>query len=232
MSFSGSERCFDLLLIIDVNHDPAEMARFSVCVDYDTAARPNPLARLRPAVYAVLQIKTAAGFDGSRYGLFRSLPFLRCKKGKKHIVAKWQIVGYAKKRPGRIRPKQPVRHKIQVPYAYAGPLDAQSKAFVSNGILGRWMNNSGHIGLSITGRIKRISTCAGASYWLASAAVKGRLAELNANFMLPCRTEPSTWNGAGPRISDEIYRPASSRLRHHRSRRGRPRRVDRSICAD
>src|SRR3954454_25246115 len=124
MSFSGSERCFDLLLIIDVNHDPAEMARFSVCVDYDAAARPNPVARLRPAVYAVLQIKTAAWFDGSRYGLFRSLPFLRCKEGQKHIVDKVQIVGYPQKRPGPSRPKQRVSHKIQVPYAYAGPLDA------------------------------------------------------------------------------------------------------------
>jgi hypothetical protein len=80
--------------------------------------------------------------------LLGALAFHLVKKGKEQFVSNGQIVGYAEEYPGRIRPKQPVRHKIQVPYANAGPLDPQAKALVSNGVIGRWMNDGGHICLS------------------------------------------------------------------------------------
>jgi hypothetical protein len=48
-----------------------------------------------------------------------------------------QIGGYAKECPGGIRPKQPVRRKIQIPYANAGSFDTLPKALVPNGIIGR-----------------------------------------------------------------------------------------------
>ena len=102
------------------------------------------MARLRLAVYPVLQIETAAGFDGSRDGLPGALAFFRVQKGKEQFVSEGQVVGYAKKGPGRIGPKQLVRRQIQIPYANAGSFDTQPKALVSDGILGRWMQDGGH----------------------------------------------------------------------------------------
>ena len=40
----GNERFFDLLLVIDVDHNTAEMAGFSLFALYYPAARANPLA--------------------------------------------------------------------------------------------------------------------------------------------------------------------------------------------
>ena len=146
MTFPRSERFLDLLLIIDIDHDSAEMAGFSLVV----LCGALPWARnhwpgLRLAVYPVLHVEAATGLDGSRHGLLGALAFFRVKKGKEHLVGKRQVVGYAEKCPGRIRPKQPVRRKIQIPHSNAGSFDTQPKALISNGIIGRWMYDGGHV---------------------------------------------------------------------------------------
>ena len=52
VAFPCSERLFDLLLFVDVDHDPAEVTRDSLLVLYDAAARANPLAdRDRPSTW-------------------------------------------------------------------------------------------------------------------------------------------------------------------------------------
>ena len=82
-------KCFlNLLLIIDIDHDTAEMAGFSLFSLYDAAAHANPLARLRLDVYPVLNVETATGLDGSRYGLLGALAFLGVKKGKEQFESK------------------------------------------------------------------------------------------------------------------------------------------------
>jgi hypothetical protein len=135
----------NLLLIIDVDHDPAEMARSSLLAPYDAAARANPLARLRSAVDVVLHVETAAGLDRLRYGLPGASALFRVKKGKEQFVSKGQVPRNAKERSGRIRPKQPVRRKVQIPHANAGSFDTQPKTLVSNGIVGCWMYDGGHV---------------------------------------------------------------------------------------
>src|SRR5215211_381120 len=109
MAFPCSKCFLNLFLIVDIDHDSAEMAGFSLFVPYDATARPNPVAELRFAAYPVLQVETATRLDGSHYGLLGVLAFFRVKKGKEHLVGKRQIVGYAKKGSGRIRPKQLMR---------------------------------------------------------------------------------------------------------------------------
>ena len=44
MAFPGSKRFLDLLLIVDFDHDTAEMAKPSLFVLNDAAARANPVA--------------------------------------------------------------------------------------------------------------------------------------------------------------------------------------------
>ena len=44
-----------------------------------------------------------------------------------------------------------MRRQIQVPYANTGPFDTEPKALVSNGILGYWMLDGGHVWLSLPG---------------------------------------------------------------------------------
>ena len=77
--------------------------------------------------------------------------FFRVQKGKEKFVGEGQIVRHAEKRPGRIRPKQPVRRKIQIPYANAGAFDAEPKALVSDGILRRGMLDGSHVWPSLPG---------------------------------------------------------------------------------
>jgi hypothetical protein len=168
--FPRSESFLDLLLIINVDQDSAEVAGCSVIALDHTAARANPLAQLRLAADPVLYIETASGLDGSRDGLLGELAFFRVKQGKEYLVGKGQIVGYAKECPGRIRPKQPVRRKIQIPYANAGSFDTQPKALIPDGIVERWMDG-GHIWPFLPGRAETIPSCLSSSYRLAAAPV-------------------------------------------------------------
>jgi hypothetical protein len=59
----------------------------------------------------------------------------RVKQGKEQLVGEGQIIGHTKKCSGRIRPKQLMCRKVQIPHANAGSLDPKPKALVSNGII-------------------------------------------------------------------------------------------------
>src|SRR6476619_2612515 len=86
MTFAGSQGFFDLLLIVDIDHDAAEVAGKSLVVPHHAAACANPMARSRFSRDAVLHIKTAAALDRLSYGLVRALAVLRFQKGQKQVV--------------------------------------------------------------------------------------------------------------------------------------------------
>src|SRR6476620_1025177 len=82
VTFPCSQRFFDLLLLVDIDHDAAEVTWDSLLIPYHTASCTNPMARLRLCPDSILHIETAAGLDRSLYGLFCWLAVLRFKKGK------------------------------------------------------------------------------------------------------------------------------------------------------
>ena len=79
VTFPDPECFFDLLLLLDIDNEPADVTRRSFFIPYDATKCAYPLVRLSPAVDTYCS-ESPPAFDQRLYGLIRACAVLRLKQ--------------------------------------------------------------------------------------------------------------------------------------------------------
>lgn len=83
MTFSRPQCFFNLLLIVDIENDPAQMTRCTVIAVDNAAASANAVTAFMRSSHPILNIQVAPSFDRSLHGEFSALAILRFKQREK-----------------------------------------------------------------------------------------------------------------------------------------------------
>src|ERR1700676_2966156 len=106
MSLARSQRLFELLLLVDVEHDSAQMTGCSAFILDQATAGADPVCEPRRFTQPVGNVEIAAAFDRSLNGLLSPLTVARFQQGKEKIVTNQLVAGNAEKSAGDLRPDQ------------------------------------------------------------------------------------------------------------------------------
>ena len=140
MAFPRSQRVFELLLLIDIENNAAEMARTPILIPDQAAAGANPLAGSPFSAFSTKperNVEIAAGLGNPLDRLFGALAILRFEQGKKQLVGNRLVAGDAEKTSGRIGPLQFSRGKIQIPGSDAKPFNSEPKMLIADRVVWR-----------------------------------------------------------------------------------------------
>ncbi len=144
VAFACSQRLFELLLLVDVERDSAEVMRRAVLGPDQAGTHANPMARSGLCGDREGNVELATGFDRSPDGLHGAFAIWWLEQRKEKIVADRLFAWDAKKQPGIVRPGQLLRQKIEVPRPDAGLLDSEPETLVTNGVIERRLGSVGH----------------------------------------------------------------------------------------
>ncbi len=129
MALARSQRLLELLFLVDVENDSADMARGAGLVPDQAAAGANPLSGFLPSADPERDVETAAGLGNLPDGLVRALAVLRFEQRKKQLVGYGLFAGDAEKASGGIGPFQRSCGKIEIPGSDAKSLHLELKMF-------------------------------------------------------------------------------------------------------
>ena len=82
MTLARSQRFLKLLLLVDVEHDAAEMTGQAFLIFHQTSTEPDPMGDAKRLTQAIGKIEIAAAFDGPLDALLRAVAIGRLERGK------------------------------------------------------------------------------------------------------------------------------------------------------
>src|SRR5260370_291117 len=144
VAFPGSQRLFELLLLVDIENNPTDVAGNPGVILDQASAGANPLNGSRRPTNPERNVEVAAGLGNPLDRLLGALTVRRFKQGKKQFVSNRLLAGVAGKAPCGGRPLQISGGKIEVPGSDAESLDLEPEMLIAKGVVGRWLNGAGH----------------------------------------------------------------------------------------
>ncbi len=127
MALARSQRILELLFLVDIENDAAEMAWHPGFVPDQAAAGANPLSGFVPGANPEGDVEIAAGLGDFPDGQVGALAILRFEQGQKQLVGYRLFAGDAEQASRGIGPLQLSRGKIEVPGSDAESLHLELK---------------------------------------------------------------------------------------------------------
>ena len=142
--FPGSQRLFELLFLIDIEGNAAEMACDTGVVLDQAAAFTDPLTGSRRRADPEGNVEIAAELGNPRELPFGALAIPGFEQRKKQVVADGAVLGDSEKTSCRLGPFQLPGCKVQIPGSDAESFDSEPEMLIAGRIV-RWrLNYAGH----------------------------------------------------------------------------------------
>jgi len=157
MRLADAQRLLDLLLLVDVERNAAEMMRAAVLGADQPCAQPNPAPRGRPRCDREGDVEPRAGFRRICNRPPQALAIERVEQRQEIFVADSALAGGAEQLSGVFRPRDFPVKQVQIPDSDPGSFDAETEPEIPHRVVRLWLDGVGQAGAFAVG-LPRVPT--------------------------------------------------------------------------